>query len=473
MCGILAFTGERPDPAALAEALRLVEHRGQDGLGIWFCRASASTTHLRQTGRSELSLAGHLPAGHLTFVAHWRYATRGGSRIEDIHPVLIDGGEAAIAHNGQFQLQASGRGCLLSDTQLFSLRVESAKSASLVERIFTSLDGIGGAFAIAAADRSGITTARDRFGIRPMFWARYRGGVAFCSETPPLARLGCVDMQEISLGSVIAWTSGGPVARFSLPPARRASCCFESIYFHAPDGRMSGRSVGEVRRRLGQLLAGECPAGGDVVVPVPNSGTEFARGFADAAGMPLANAVSVAEDSARTFIEDAANRAMAIKRKYLLDSADIDGRTVVLVDDSLVRGATMKHLAAAMRAAGARAVHARIGSPRFTHPCFFGIDVPDRRQLICHGRELSEVCDLLGLTSLGFLSLGALHQVLGEEICTGCFSGRYPEGSLSTPGRAGMPGATPPHVSMADAPVAIEGERSAALATRSALRLQP
>lgn len=197
MCGILAFTGERPDPTALAEALRLVEHRGQDGLGIWFCRASASTTHLRQTGRSELSLAGHLPAGYLTFVAHWRYATRGGSRIEDVHPVLIDGGEAAIAHNGQFQLQESGRGCHLSDTQLFSLRVESAKSASLAERIFTSLDGIGGAFAIAAADRSGITTARDRFGIRPMFWARYRGGVAFCSETPPLARLGCVDMQEI------------------------------------------------------------------------------------------------------------------------------------------------------------------------------------------------------------------------------------------------------------------------------------
>lgn len=465
MCGILAFTGERPDPAALAEALRLVEHRGQDGLGIWFCRDGASTTHVRQSGRSELSLAGHLPAGHLTFVAHWRYATRGGSRIEDIHPVLIDGGAAAIAHNGQFQLQASGPGSLTSDTQLFSLQVESAKSASLAERIFTSLDGIGGAFAIAAADHSGVTTARDRFGIRPMFWARYGGGIAFCSETPPLARLGCADMQEISRGSVIAWTSDGPVASFSLPPARRAACCFESIYFHAPDGRINDRSVGDVRRRLGRLLAGKCPAGGDVVVPVPNSGTEFARGFADAAGLPLVNAVSVAADSTRTFIEDAANRAMAIKRKYLLDSADIGGRSVVLVDDSLVRGATMKHLAAVMKAAGARAVHARIGSPRFTHPCFFGIDVPDRRQLICHGRELPEVCDLLGLDSLGFLSLGALHQVLGEEICTGCFSGRYPEGALSMPDRASMPAVT--------SPVAIKGGRSAAMAIQPAFGLQP
>ena len=434
MCGIIAFAGEKPDAPALAEALRLVRHRGQDGLGVWHCRSTeggSAAIHLRQTRNSDPDVAAHLPsAGQQIFVAHWRYATRGGSRIEDVHPIVIDGGDTAIAHNGQFQLWGNSRGRPLSDTQLFSTRVENEKSPRLGDRIFAALDRVAGAFALVAADRFGLTTARDRFGIRPLFWGRHRGGVAFSSEMPALTRLGCGEIEEIAPGSVIDWTADGPGAKRSLPAAARSSCSFESIYFHSGEGSLHGHSVAATRHRIGRRLARECPADGEVVVPVPKSGMNFALGFAEELGIPFEHGIVLRPEASRTFIEEAANRANAIDGKYRLQGDVLAGRSVVVVDDSLVRGATMQHIARALRAAGAREVHARIGSPRFTNPCFFGIDVPDRSELICAGRSLREVRTMLGLDSLGFLSIAGLHAVLGEEICTGCFSGRYPEGAL-------------------------------------------
>ena len=434
MCGIIAFAGEKPEASALADALRLIRHRGQDGLGVWSCRSTESgfaTSHLRQTRTSEPDIVAHLPlTGQLTFLAHWRYATRGSSRIEDVHPIVIDGGDTAIAHNGQFQLWGNSRGHPLSDTQLFSTKVENEKSPRLGERVFASLDKVAGAFALVAADRFGLTTARDRFGIRPLFWGRYRGGVAFSSETPALMRLGCGEIEEIAPGSVIDWTAEGPSTRRSLPSAARSSCSFESIYFHAAEGALQGRSVAAVRHRLGRRLARESPADGEVVIPVPKSGMDFALGFSEELGIPLEHGIVLRADASRTFIEGVANRANAIDRKYALQREAFEGRSVIVVDDSLVRGATMQHLAGALRMAGAREVHARIGSPKFTNPCFFGIDVPDSKDLICAGRSLLEVRMMLGLDSLDFLSIAGLHAVLGEEICTGCFSGRYPEGAL-------------------------------------------
>ncbi|WP_195176207.1 amidophosphoribosyltransferase [Mesorhizobium sp. INR15] len=419
----------------MIEALRLIQHRGQDGVGVWHCRDTANgfaTTHQRQTGRGDPDVVRHLPdTQHMVFLAHWRYATRGGSLIADVHPILVDGGEAALAHNGQFQLWERGRGRPLSDTRLFSMRIENETSLKLGDRVFAALDGVAGAFALVAADRFGLTTACDRFGIRPLFQARYPGGMAFSSETPALQHLKCDDIEEIKPGSVTDWTAVGPIEVRSLPPAPRSSCSFESIYFHTAGGLLRGSPVAALRHRLGQLLAREHPVDGDLVVPVPKSGIDFAQGFAEQLHRVPEHAISLTADAARTFIQEAASRADAIRRKYVLNTSAIAGRSVIIVDDSLVRGATMKHLASALRHAGASQVHARIGSPRFTHPCFFGIDVPDRKELICEGRSLAEVSSLLGLDSLAFLSLAGLHDALGSEICTGCFSGRYPEGALS------------------------------------------
>lgn len=434
MCGILAFIGTPPEPLAVTEALELIRHRGQDGLGVWHCRETQdgfSTAHFRQTRRGTTEAVGNfLGEGHMIFIAHWRYATRGGSRLEDIHPVLIDGGDAAIAHNGQFQLSPHHRDDPVSDTLLFARRVESQKSLRLGDRILAAVDNVGGAFALVAADRSGLTTARDRFAIRPLFWSRYRGGVAFSSETPALERLGCREIDEIEPGSVIDWSQSGCSAVRRLPAAARASCSFEHIYFHAADGQLDGGSVRALRHRLGRRLAHECPAQGDVVVPVPKSGDAFAQGYACELGLPLEPAISLSADAARTFIQDAATRAAAIRRKYLVTPSAVEARSVIVVDDSVVRGATLKYLAQQLRSAGAREVHACIGSPQFAHPCFFGIDVPDRKDLICEGKALTDVSRLLDLDSIGFLSLAGLHRVLGDDICTGCFSGRYPDGSL-------------------------------------------
>lgn len=469
MCGILAFIGKPPDADALAEALQLIRHRGQDGLGVWHCQATASghsTMHYRQTRRAGVRIARDLPdADHLVFVAHWRYATRGGGRLDDVHPILIDGGDAAIAHNGQFQFRPNGGETSVSDTRLFARRVERDGSPRLVDRIFAGLEGVGGAFALVAADSAGLVTARDRFGIRPLFGSPYRGGMAFSSEMPALRRLGCFDIAEVPRGSVTGWSACGAEATRDLPAAPLASCSFESIYFHAAEGRIRGQSVDVIRQRLGRELARECPAVGDLVAAVPQSGSSFARGFAAATGLPLKTAISLSPDAGRTFIEGASSRAEAIRRKYVFDPAVVSGRAVVVIDDSLVRGATMGHVTGALRAAGARQVHARIGSPQFAHPCFFGIDVPDRAELVCEGRGLAEVATLLGLDSLGFLSLAGLHRVLGQEICTGCFSGLYPEGALSP--RLLLPGGT----LVPDSGLFASGEDDPSPVTRKARRL--
>lgn len=436
MCGVLAFIGVAPDAEAVVSALELIRHRGQDGFGFWVHdrdEKGVHCAHFRQTGKGVTETARQLLVNNPhTFIAHWRYATRGGGGLENMHPLLIDNGKVAIAHNGQFQMSSALRNDQTSDSVLFARSVEEQPSGALGKRIFSALGDLGGAFALVASDGETLVAARDRFAIRPLFWARYSGGIAVSSEVPTLLRLGCQIIEDVEPGSVVDWTPAGPDNVWMLPAARPAPCSFEHIYFHAADGRLDGRPVYWLRYLLGRQLAQEAPTLDAAVVSVPKSADAFAHGFADTLGLPLEPAISVRPEAARTFIAAESSRADTIRRKYVVHGDIVAGKSLVLVDDSLVRGSTLAYLVKELRAAGAAQVHARIGSPPFRHPCYFGVDVPDRTQLICDGRNIEDVCALLDLDSLSFLSLAGLHRALGANICTGCFSGTYPEGALDS-----------------------------------------
>ena len=435
MCGVFAFLGQPPDPSVVIRALELIRHRGQDGFGFWIGGAASdqsSTMHYRQIGGGSPSMLGHLlHSGVRTLVAHWRYATRGDLGIENAQPVLLDGGHAAIAFNGQIQFSETPQQAADSDAVRLAAHVDRTLPDDLLLRLETALRQYSGAYSLIAAGAGRLISARDRFGIRPLFWARYPGGVALASETPALSLLRGREIAEVQEGTLIDWSPSGPRSQRSLAGAVPSPCAFEHVYFHGADGRLGGKPAAAIREDLGRELGRQRPAVGDLVTSVPNSGDPYATGYAAATGIPLRRVITMVAGSQRTFITSPPARKAAIEDKYAFDGRAVQGRSVILVDDSLVRGSTMRYVAAALRTLGAHQVHARIGSPSFRHPCYFGIDVPDRAELIGAQDTPLEIARRLGLDSLEFLSIESLRRVLGRgDYCLGCFTGRYPIGSI-------------------------------------------
>lgn len=451
MCGIFGISGH-PNAAAMTHlGLYSLQHRGQESAGI--VAAKEGEVHaIRAMGLvsdqfSDLKmseLVGPLAMGHT------RYSTAGSSTIENAQPALVrfKGGYISLAHNGnltnapEIRHDLEGEGSIFSstmDSEVIVHRLAKSKAERPEEKLAEALNGIEGAYSLLVMIGDTLVAARDPYGWRPLVMGRINGSIVFASETCALDITGATVEREVQPGEIIAVGPDGAVRtlqRKAAPNLHR--CVFEYVYFARPDSKVFGGSVDRARRALGHRLAKEHPApGADFVFSVPDSSNSAALGFAEESGLPLELALIRNHYVGRTFIQPTqSGRDAKVKVKYNPVREILAGKSVVMVDDSIVRGTTTRGLVALVRAAGAREVHMRVSSPPITGPCYYGIDTPDKEQLIAAQHSVAEIAKRIGVDSLGYISLeGMLGAVPGgpDGFCHACFSGQYPTKPPSVP----------------------------------------
>jgi amidophosphoribosyltransferase len=443
MCGIFGIHGH-PDAAALAQlGLYSLQHRGQESAGL--VAVDRGVAHaVRTMGLvSEGLTATEMAAlrGPVA-VGHTRYATAGASALENAQPVFVrfKGGHVALAHNGNLTNAATLRrdleaaGSIFSssmDSEVIVHRLAKAPDGPPEERLAAALRDVEGAYSLVVTIGDTLLAARDPRGWRPLWMGRLHGAHVFASETCAFDIVGATVDREVAPGEIVAVDDAGVRALTPFPAAPLARCIFEHVYFARPDSRVFGGSVDRARRALGRRLAIEQPApGAELVFSVPDSSNSAALGYAEQSGLPLELALIRNHYVGRTFIQPTqAGRDAKVKVKYNPVREVLEGKSVVMVDDSIVRGTTTRGLVALVRAAGARAVHMRVSSPPVTGPCYYGIDTPAKDELIAARLDPAAIAREIGVDSLGYLSLdGMLGAVPGgsDGWCHACFSGQYP-----------------------------------------------
>ena len=443
MCGIFGVSGH-PDAAALTHlGLYALQHRGQESAGI------VAVGGGRAHGLRAMGLVGEkfgpealqsLPGS--TAVGHTRYSTAGSSTLENAQPALVNfkGGHIALAHNGnlvnatEIRAELESHGSIFSstmDSEVIVHRLARGTAATPEGRLAEALQGLEGAYSLLVIINETLLAARDPRGWRPLVMGRLGEAVVFASETCALDIVGATVEREVAPGEIVAVDARGLRTLQAPPAAELQRCVFEFVYFARPDSQVFGGSVDRARRSLGRQLAKEHPApGADLVFAVPDSSNAAALGFSEASGLPLEHALIRNHYVGRTFIQPTQQgRDEKVKVKYNPVREILAGKSVVMVDDSIVRGTTTRGLVAMIRHAGAREVHMRVSSPPITGSCWYGIDTPDKSQLIAARLSVSEIAKEIGVDSLGYISLeGMLHAVPGGPtgFCHACFSGRYP-----------------------------------------------
>ena len=444
MCGIFGVHGHG-DAVHLAQlGLYSLQHRGQESVGVAVFDDEGSARVVRSMGTISPGMASQLDnLEGSTAVGHTRYSTAGSSTIENAQPVFVRsrGGYIALAHNGNLTNAGELRQALEAEGSIFSSTMDSevlvhrlAKSASSTPegRVADALQGVEGAYSLIIGFGDTLVAARDPRGWRPLVMGRINGSVVFASETCALDIVGAKYEREVAPGEVLSVDSSGVHSAFPLEKQELKRCVFEYVYFARPDSRVfAGGSVDRARRALGRRLAKEHPApDAELVFSVPDSSNSAALGYAEQSGLPYELALIRNHYVGRTFIQPTqADRDAKVKVKYNAVREVVQGRSVVMVDDSIVRGTTTRGLVALVRSAGARAVHMRVSSPPITGPCYYGIDTPTREELIAANLDLEGIRTHLGVDSLGYLSLDGMLQSVPDGphgFCHACFSGDYP-----------------------------------------------
>lgn len=467
MCGIFGVYGHK-DAAALTQlGLYSLQHRGQESAGIV---AVDDVGHARVSRAMGLVSEGFADDEMETLqgpiaIGHTRYSTAGSSAIENAQPVLarVRRSHIALAHNGNLTNAVELRRLLEDDGAIFSSTMDSevivhriarATGDTPEARVAEALQGVEGAYCLLVVLDETVIVARDPHGWRPLVMGRLADSIVFASETCALDIVGAVVEREIQPGEIVAVDSHGIRSRLALPSAPLNRCVFEHVYFARPDSKVFGGSVDRSRRALGRQLARECPAdGADVVFAVPDSSNSAALGFAEASGIPYELALIRNHYVGRTFIQPTqSGRNAKVKVKYNPVREIIEGKKVVMVDDSIVRGTTTRGLVSLVRAAGAREVHMRVSSAPIISPCYYGIDTPRREELIAATMTHEELVRHLGVDSLGYLSIDGMLSAMPEGpngYCHACFSGRYPTAIPADPellragSAAGVPAGVP------------------------------
>jgi amidophosphoribosyltransferase len=444
MCGIFGVYGLR-DAAALTQlGLYSLQHRGQESAGI---------VAVDETGRARVSRAMGLVSEGFeevemkelrgpVSIGHTRYSTAGASAIENAQPILarVRQGHIALAHNGnltnaiELRRELEDDGAIFSssmDSEVIVHRIARAHGNSPEERVAHALEGVEGAYCLLMVLDDTVIVARDPHGWRPLVMGRLGDGWVFASETCGLDIVGATMEREILPGEIVAVDQHGIRSIQGLPAANIHRCVFEHVYFARPDSKVFGGSVDRSRRALGRQLARECPApGADLVFAVPDSSNSAALGYSDESGIPYELALIRNHYIGRTFIQPTqAGRDAKVKVKYNPVRELLEGKSVVMVDDSIVRGTTTRGLVALVRAAGAREVHMRVSSAPIISPCYYGIDTPRVEELIAAQMTHDELVRHLGVDTLGYLSLDGMLTAMPEGpggYCHACFSGRYP-----------------------------------------------
>jgi amidophosphoribosyltransferase len=441
-CGVFGIFGH-PEAANMTYlGLYALQHRGQESAGIATSdgeqvRLSRSMGYVADVfGPEEL---GGLPGS--VGIGHVRYSTAGESRLANAQPILIDcaHGQIALCHNGNLVNARELRDDLVrqgsifqssSDTEVILHLYARSRAASVDDAIVESVSQVQGAFSLVLLTRDRLVAVRDPHGFRPLAIGRLGDATVICSETCAMDLIGATYVRDVEPGEVVVVTASGMRSIRPWPPAPLAQCVFEHVYFARPDSYVFGRSVNEIRTNLGRILAQEEPAPADVIVPIPDSGVCAAAGYAEEAGVPLRMGLIRNHYVGRTFIQPQASiRHFGVKVKLNPVRSILDGRRVVLVDDSIVRGTTSRKIVKMVRAAGAREVHVRISCPPTISPCFYGVDTPRRSELIAATHSIEEITKYLGADSVGYLSLEGLLSAVGPErgsYCSSCYTGVYP-----------------------------------------------
>jgi amidophosphoribosyltransferase len=450
-CGIFGIHDHRGHGEAAAHTalgLHALQHRGQEAAGIVTFDGAHFHSHrapgLVGDNFNSPSVINSLP-GHAG-IGHVRYSTAGGTVLRNVQPLFADFafGGLALAHNGNLtnaltlRRELVRRGCLFqstSDTEVIVHLIALSPMGSVVERLIDALAQVEGAYSLVALYDDALIGVRDPLGVRPLVLGELDGAHILASETCALDILGAGYVRDVEPGEVVVVDATGVHSVRPFPRHPRRFCIFEFIYFSRPDSAVEGRSVYEVRKRIGAELASESDPGADVVVPVPDSGVPAAIGYAQAAGIPFELGIIRNHYVGRTFIESSDRiRHLGVKLKHNANRATVEGKRVVLVDDSIVRGTTSTKIVAMLRQAGAREVHMRIASPPTTHSCFYGVDTPERAKLLAANNTVEEMARVIGVDSLAFVSIDGLYRAVGEarrdgalpQYCDACFTGDYP-----------------------------------------------
>lgn len=440
-CGVIGLYGVEQSAALAALGLHALQHRGQESAGIassyqgeLHCHKGMGLVARVFANDRAAQLPGNAAIGHV------RYSTAGRSELGNAQPLLgrYCGGQVAVAHNGNLaagpRLAASlaAKGVLFqtsTDTELF-LHLLAGSAAVSEETIGSVLAQAGPAFALTLLFPDRLIAARDPWGIRPLVLGRLGKGYAVASETCAFDQIGAVYEREILPGEMIIFDERGVRSRyFGTKDTTEARCLLEHIYFARPDSVVFGETAHITRCKSGGILAAEQPVSADIVVAIPDSGVSAAQGYSRAAGIPLERGLIRNHYIGRSFIVPGPEaRAMAVKMKHNVVREVVRGKRVVLVDDSLIRGTTTATLSRELRAAGAIEVHLRIACPPTRYPCRYGVDFPNPEELLAHRHDVAAIQGILGMDSLGYLSLEGLVGIFGEDrncFCTACWSGRY------------------------------------------------
>lgn len=447
-CGVFGIFGHADAAELVALGLHALQHRGQEAAGIvsFDGRKFNLERRLGLVGDnfSHEAVMSRL-RGHAA-IGHNRYATTGDTVLRNVQPFFADlsGGGLAVAHNGNLTNATALRRRLVangaifqstSDTEVLVHLVATSRETRLVPRLVDALRQLEGAYSLVTLTNKKMIGVRDPLGVRPLVLGEFDGCHVLASETCALDIIGAKFIRDVQPGEMVVITEEGIEPLFPFPPAQSRFCVFEYIYFSRPDSIAEGKSVYESRRRIGEELAREAPVDADLVVPIPDSGTPAAIGYAGATGIPFELGIIRNHYVGRTFIEPAQRiRQLGVKLKHNANRGSIAGKRVVLVDDSIVRGTTSMKIVQMMRDAGAREVHMRIACPPTTHSCFYGVDTPERDKLLAYERTVEQMRAAIGADSLAFISMDGLYRAMGyaardkasPKYCDACFTGEYP-----------------------------------------------
>jgi amidophosphoribosyltransferase len=441
-CGVFGIFGH-PEASNLTYlGLYALQHRGQESAGIAssdgvLVRHSKAMGYVNEAFDADTlaTLPGHLAIGHV------RYSTAGESKVANAHPIVVDSvhGQFAICHNGNLVNAGELKDALVRDGAIFQTNSDTEVVVHLFARsredgaeaaITDAISQVRGAFSFVMMTKDKIIGARDPHGFRPLAIGRLGDAWVMCSETCALDLIGATYLRDVEPGEVVIASKNGLKSVKPYAPAPSSQCVFEHVYFARPDSYVFGESVNEVRTDLGRRLAREAPVEADVIVPIPDSGVCAAVGYAEASGIPMRMGLIRNHYVGRTFIQPQQSiRHFGVRVKLNPVRSIIDGKRVVLVDDSIVRGTTSRKIVRMVRSAGAREVHMRISCPPTVSPCFYGVDTPRRSELIAATHTLEEIRKYLDADSVAYLSLEGLTGAVrggSSKYCTSCYTGVYP-----------------------------------------------
>lgn len=443
-CGVIGIhkLGAETVSHMLCFGLIALQHRGQESAGIAVSK-EGKVQYYKEMGLVQEvfntdilnRLNGDIGIGHV------RYSTTGESYVANAQPLVVryKGGSIALAHNGNLVNAKEIRSRLEDEGSIFQTSIDTEVIANLIAKnyhlgleqaVIESVKEIKGSFALVIMMDGKLIGVRDPYGLRPLSLAKMEGGYVLASETCAHDVVGAAFIRDIKPGEMVIIDEEGVNSILYDGSKKKSVCAFEYVYFARPDSTIDGTNVFLARKEAGRILAKEHGIEADMVIAVPDSGVAAAIGYAEASGIPYDIGMIKNKYLGRTFIQpDQKSRELAVRLKLNVMRENVEGKRLILIDDSIVRGTTSKRLVSMLKNAGAKEVHIRVSSPPVTHSCFFGIDTPNRQNLVAATHSLKEMCDMIGADSLEFISVEGLLKAISlkdDALCTACFNGNYP-----------------------------------------------